>query len=313
MMKDSKSKKMLVLGALGLVLVGVGAFQVIGGGSPAAPKKAKNPKESRAAKESKKKADLDHQTNEITVTEAGPDGIEKVVRKVDESGNVVQETRVSDDGKVQSVTEPETPSDGETKLTRDVDNHEATSKEGDPSLTHVTSNGPAPLAVRDPFAAPSVYLQTLGKKNGSKAPSVRSTGSGGHSGGAAAPNTSGVAPLPPMGLGGVAVGGTAPTPVGSSVPSVATNQPAGSGDGKIGLRPGKPLIKDEEYGHTVSGVVTGGKPAVILQDASGKQTMATVGQTVDGGKVVEVTRGYVVVEYKGKRTRLKVGGGSGKS
>ncbi len=63
------------------------------------------------------------------------------------------------------------------------------------------------------------------------------------------------------------------------------------------------------FGYTVGGVVVGARPAVVFRDVAGNQRLVMQGGEVDGDSTLKLVRmDHVVVIYKGKSLRLKVGG-----
>ena len=62
------------------------------------------------------------------------------------------------------------------------------------------------------------------------------------------------------------------------------------------------------FEYSVSGVVTGDKPAVVFQDGKGNQRLIQLGGSLDGDtKVLSVSRGKVTVAHHGKNMTLIVG------
>jgi hypothetical protein len=69
--------------------------------------------------------------------------------------------------------------------------------------------------------------------------------------------------------------------------------------------------KDEPFGYKLVGSINGDRSAVVLQDAAGNQKLVPEGASIDGdSRVKRVENGAVVIEYRGKRLRLTVGGTS---
>ena len=68
-------------------------------------------------------------------------------------------------------------------------------------------------------------------------------------------------------------------------------------------------VKEEPFNYTIGGVAMGARPAVVFKDAAGSQRLVVEGGDLDGDtKVKAVRMDHVVVVYKGKTLRLKVGG-----
>jgi hypothetical protein len=68
-------------------------------------------------------------------------------------------------------------------------------------------------------------------------------------------------------------------------------------------------VEDKPFGYKVVGSISGDRPAVVLEDASGNQKLVPVGSAVDGeSRVTSVENGAVTIKYRGKKLRLTVGG-----
>ena len=94
-----------------------------------------------------------------------------------------------------------------------------------------------------------------------------------------------------------------PPPLGGRLEPV---NPNGSG---LNISPGTPLKNPEEPSYSVSGVITGAKPAAVIVDGSGNQRLVTVGGSLDGdSQLVSVEKGKVTIRHKGKTHTLTVGG-----
>lgn len=91
------------------------------------------------------------------------------------------------------------------------------------------------------------------------------------------------------------------SPMQGSLPNVNVN-PNGAG------LPNVPNLVPEP-GYTVSGVIRGPKNQAVITDSQGNQRLVTEGQSLDGDtKVVAIRDGAVVVQRKGKKETLNVGG-----
>ncbi len=99
--------------------------------------------------------------------------------------------------------------------------------------------------------------------------------------------------------------------------SVANVRPVGLGSfgdlppngTSLTAEPEKPEEPEAPFGYTVGGVVVGARPAVVFKDAAGNQRLVMQGGDVDGESTLKAVRmDHVVVVYKGKTLRLKVGG-----
>jgi hypothetical protein len=67
-------------------------------------------------------------------------------------------------------------------------------------------------------------------------------------------------------------------------------------------------VKKDDFDYSVSGVITGDRPAAVFTDSKGNQRLITVGGSLDGDtRVVGVTRGKVTVRYHGKNLTMTVG------
>lgn len=79
--------------------------------------------------------------------------------------------------------------------------------------------------------------------------------------------------------------------------------------GGINVQPGAPIRNPDEFSYSVSGVITGAKPAAVFVDGSGNQRLVTVGGSLDGdSQLVGVEKGKVTIRHKGKTQTLTVGG-----
>lgn len=91
------------------------------------------------------------------------------------------------------------------------------------------------------------------------------------------------------------------SPMQGSLPNVNVN-PNGAG------LPNVPSLNPEP-GYTVSGVIRGSKNQAVITDSQGNQRLVTEGQSLDGDtRVVAIRDGQVVVQRKGKKETLNVGG-----
>ncbi len=288
---NKDKKRTTIFAALALVLLGVGAFQFIGGSAEPKPTKkaAATKKESKKDKEPKAATEVEGVTT-VTVTEMTPEGMIRRVQKVDASGKVLEEQIQDADGNV--ITEAAITAAGET------------SEPGVTSPSAMGQTASANLPVRDPFQPPQSYTDANAPSRPSQQaptpkPIVRTAPGGRGAAGVAASTVDQVRPLPPMGLDGEL------PPVSPQGPIAGNTKPNNEN-----LRPSAPLRTEDEVAATPVGVVLGDHPVAVFKDDSGNQRAVRVGGTVAGARVIEVGRGYVVVEHKGKRKKLKVGGGS---
>ncbi|HRF61036.1 MAG TPA: hypothetical protein PLH94_14120 [Fimbriimonadaceae bacterium] len=102
------------------------------------------------------------------------------------------------------------------------------------------------------------------------------------------------------------VRGNPPTSGGSLAPMnpMVGQLPGVSGGGPVAMQiqPGTPLRQPGEPSYTVSGVVMGAKPAIIIQDDQGNQRLVRLGESIEPNmKVVAIGKDKVRVE-KGKKT-----------
>lgn len=234
-MKGDK-KKMMVLGALLVVILGVGAFQLVGGGG-SKPPETKTKKSTEVASRS---------GSSLTVRTA---------------------TGAPTTGSPNASTGATKPGDPNAVV--------------DPKLVAMSA-----LPVRDPFdgskfqpAPPPKAKETTPKATTDSHP--RSSG--------------------PRPLGGK----MPPFPVGSDgnigLPS--------AGAGQTGVSPGAPLKDPNAFNYSVSGVITGDKPAAVFTDEKGNQQLVSVGGSVGGdSQVVAISRGHVTVRHRGKNMTFTVGG-----
>ena len=94
-------------------------------------------------------------------------------------------------------------------------------------------------------------------------------------------------------------------------PSGLGQLPNAGGQGAIGLQPGKPMPEIDTFSYSVSGVITGARPAAVVTDSSGNQRLVPLGGAIDGdARIVGISRGQVVVRHKNKTLTLTVGGTS---
>lgn len=69
-----------------------------------------------------------------------------------------------------------------------------------------------------------------------------------------------------------------------------------------------PVAPPNVFNYTVSGVVTGDRPAAIFVDDKGNQRLVTLGSSIDGdSKLISVARGKVTVRHHGKTEVFSVG------
>lgn len=102
-----------------------------------------------------------------------------------------------------------------------------------------------------------------------------------------------------------AIRGT-PAPSGGSLAPMnpMTGQLPGVSGGPVAMQiqPGTPLRQPGEPNYTVSGVVMGAKPAIIIQDDQGNQRLVRLGESIEPKmKVVAIGKDKVQVQ-KGKKT-----------
>jgi hypothetical protein len=81
------------------------------------------------------------------------------------------------------------------------------------------------------------------------------------------------------------------------------------GAGGVSVTPSEPVRNPDAFGFSVSGVITGARPAAVFVDENGNQRLVTVGSSLDGdSQLVGVEKGRVIVRHKGKTKTLTVGG-----
>lgn len=70
-----------------------------------------------------------------------------------------------------------------------------------------------------------------------------------------------------------------------------------------------PIADPNAFNYTVTGVITGAKPAAVFTDANGNQRLVALGGSPgEGSQLVAVERGRVTVRHKGKTLTFNVGG-----
>jgi hypothetical protein len=272
-------KKVMILAALGVILLGAGGYSLLGGGSaPApAPTAKHTPKEGEATATADIKTSgpgegaatgtpTPDATKPATTTESGnaaigPDGTKSATAPVPDG------TKPGPDGKPQTGTPGANPSEGSVSLLVD------------PALVAA-----AKLPVRDPFNGTRWDLDSIARAKQEKQVPTPNT----------VPNTvrrpksMGSKPfsMPPMGVDPGQLQGTLPN--------------VGQG-GQVGM----PSIDDVPY--TVTGVVRGSHPAVVVKDASGNQRIVQVGHKLDADtEVLGVARGKMIVRHRGKVKTISI-------
>ncbi|MBL8087154.1 MAG: hypothetical protein JNM85_03670 [Chthonomonas sp.] len=296
MSNPADKKKVLIVGAMVVVLAGIGAFQFMGSGSSTAAKATK--KVTKSSKANHVKA------SEEPKTIAGSDGA------LDNAANPVAPEAVDEGINPHNATNVGTDEAG-TLGTTDADTAQnvATTQGVESSLKSDVAL--SPLDIRDPFSVPAPARDKERTREGNKPalavtqPNTNPTTMKGPGRNAeiARNVAAGAAPLPPLGLEGLP-----PVVPGGAI----TGQPTAKAGGPK-LAPSTPLRVPDEYAYSLMGVVQGTSPLAILQDDSGSQRMVRLGGELGGGKIVAIRGDRVVVEHKGKKVTLRIGGGSGKT
>lgn len=277
MTKPQDKKKFIVLGALAVCILGVGAFQFLGGGG-AEPKKV-------ATKKSKAKSEKSRKSEPTDGTVKTPHAAGKPAE-----GDVI-------------VMEPDTSGDKATSPYANVEKSGATMPEHDPSKITVTEAISASGPNRDPFEVPLAARKLDPKKDKLLTPKPISSPNAVTSS-ADGTRIAGGRRIPPM-----PVGGLPPVAEGAPTGPIASNTPSAAG---VNVRPGKVLRNEDEYSYSASGIVLGSQPMAVLQGEDGKQRLVRIGSSLGGGRVIAITSHGVVVDHKGKKVTLKVGGDSEK-
>jgi hypothetical protein len=93
------------------------------------------------------------------------------------------------------------------------------------------------------------------------------------------------------------------------MPTIGGTLPAPGGQIVLPNVPGQAPVKPvDTFDYTVSGVVTGDRPAAVFSDSKGNQRLIQVGASLDGDtKVIAISRGKVTVRYHGKTITKTVG------
>lgn len=285
-------KKMLILGAVVVVVLGVGAFTMLGGDDSSASKTTHKSKKSHSKSEKPKSDEV--------ATASGTEGQEEVVKTDLNVGGL-------------DFRGGKAPAD--SKNSGSSKTNVAPNNSNEPSESTMRQGAPVPLAIRDPFAVPP---EGIAKKKDSKESKMPMAGTGAPAVASATVNPSSQnpgsqgnassvpsAPLSPMPapMPGPMTGGAGATQV----------APGASAHGSVAAKitPGKAAFNSEELPYSVSGVVMGDNPIGVVSDADGGQRMVRVGSKMGTGRVIRITRGAIFVEFNGKVKALKVGGGSG--
>lgn len=87
------------------------------------------------------------------------------------------------------------------------------------------------------------------------------------------------------------------------LPGTGTKPPSTSGTNVT------PIADPDAFKFTVTGIITGAKPAAVFTDANGNQRLVALGGSPgEGSQLVGVERGRVTVRHKGKTLTFNVGG-----
>jgi hypothetical protein len=144
-----------------------------------------------------------------------------------------------------------------------------------------------PLKPRDPFQVPVVASAEPAAAPAPEQSERRNTRR------RAAADTS-IPPLP--------VGGIQPLP-GAIGSGTLSTEPMNAGPASA------PKPEETPFAYTVAGVIVGERPAAVFADGQGNQRLVRQGAKLDGDThVLNVSRGEVVIEFRGKTLRIKVGG-----
>lgn len=83
-------------------------------------------------------------------------------------------------------------------------------------------------------------------------------------------------------------------------------------DGKPGgtsITPGDKIPLPDDFNYTLSGLITGERPAAVFRDSSGNQQLIQLGGSLGPEtKVIKIGNGRVTVRHRGKTKILSVGG-----
>lgn len=295
-------KKTVILAALVVVVLGVGAFQFMGSGSDAGSKKSAS-KSSKGSKKAGKKSTTDilHVAKDVSA-EAGTqaaetDAVSGDITSAPESKSV--------DSSVSTVVE-----DNDQKLA----NNAATIEDIESSLQSAGNTSQGLYATRDPFSVPA----SARDKGSAAAPKASSTDAKATASTSAntnmtpaqraaliARNTASAAGpmVPPMSLGGL-------PPV---APGAQVSAPPLGGKNGVSVKSAPPLREQGEFALTLTGVVLGSSPLAILRDDAGKELMVRLGGRIQGGRVIRILQDRIVLDRKGKSLTLRIGGGSGQT
>ncbi len=242
-------KEVIIVGALGVVLLGVGAFMMVPQGTPAAP---------------------------VTSTKDGAKAKGTGASAAGTTGGVAGVKILGPNGKPLSEKDQAA---ADLKAAEDL------------KLKALVVGGD--FQARDPFATDGAGLKTASSSTSTQPPATdtHSTGSssvGSDQGGSGTRGMKSPMPVSSMSGGLPPAGGT----VSASMPAPMS--------GKVASLPSEPGFK-------VRGIMVGPNPVAIFEDSNGSQKMVPTGGFVDGDTmVVAISRGRVVVKYRGKKKTLVI-------
>lgn len=274
-MKGDKGKKTILI-ALFVVILGVGAFQFMGG-SEEAPKKATANKgaENKSSDTSSVTSNPIEKANAVA---------SKANAATGETNSAMSPTTSNQEPNPNPVAGPA------SKKSEDE------SKMNDPHFRDLLAV--AAMPPRDPFQVVAfeqpVETSNPPPQNTQTNPTPPRMANNRRPG----PRITGIPPFDP---GDVSALPGAENPLGGQFPQ--------GGQGGTQLVQAPPLKLPSEPTYSVSGVILGNRPAAVITDDKGNQRLVSVGGSVDGdGKIIAIERGKVVVKRKGKTVTLTVGG-----
>lgn len=304
-MKDKK--KLMIIVALGVVLVGMGAFTLLSGGSKKATPKTVAKKS--GSKSHQKAGSLATKRSGSTSTDPKAESAASL--------NVGEPTEKDSGAAMQEAANGK-------ELTNSIASG-AEEKKGvlDSEKTQAANTLAMNLPSRDPFEIPAVgQTKHAGTKfNPVKPPTDPSAST--------TPAETKLDPIKKSGIRpvdmardvaakasskvykgeGEEVAPMNPGSIGGALPKPGSNGAGGNGAG-MAVKPGSKAFNEDEYPYTLSGVTTGSKSFAILESSGGEQKIARIGDSFGGGKIVHISKTSVVVTFNGKEVRLAVGGGS---
>lgn len=313
-MINLKDKKVLLVAALAVVILGVGAFQVLGGGDA---KPAKGSKSTSKAHSRKSESPSGHKaetpTAETTAT-AVPHSSDAQYSSHAEGVSVTAETTATTNHEEGSAADVSTHKalEYESAMSTNsaINTNGASAKDIASSVTQMSNLTPSPLPERDPFWVPPAGRDKPAQGSARPLSEVGKPVAGG------SPSTA-----RPIQRAQDTVGAIPPDTISGTLPPVKPISPTAGGAPDQGaprpatgmsVKPSAPARLPDEFAFRASGTVDGANPIAVLVDDAGKQWMVRVGEKIGGARVVKISNGVVVVRHNGKLLTLRPGGSTGK-